>query len=488
MHLYKNKLHANKCFRIKNFLVFDNYFNYKTTEHPYVLEFFKKTTVYDLHSATFPNLVFNFHQFDALQSLRVINDKLLIDVIGKYVGKTPVQTPIVNGKPEKLIELTLEDPDGNRIGCTLWNNYCKQFTDFYDAHNNEAIYIILQMGRPRRYQGYVLVGTSYDVSKLIINGSTPEFEDFKSQFGPHDDNTTMTTFTANSVGQGSEDVFRGKGTITNISDLLEEPHDETYWLLGDIVSLDNYKEWCYLSCPTCNKKIKPGDERFRCITCDTTIPEGVLRYKVSVCVMDDSGHATFTLWDRECIDIVGKTAAALRKEVEKKTGDPTHFPEDIEALIDQRGIFKIQIKARDESSSYKGPVSYGILAMIRDISILDLYTKNESHALEMDENTNVEKSGSTRNEIEDGTASSKSKQKTVLIEDDDFVSPTQVENKDDRRAAEKGKEVDCLETPTANRTVGGIEGNDQLKRNLNDQFSANVNIKRRSIRVKQEKE
>ncbi|CAH9101944.1 unnamed protein product [Cuscuta europaea] len=173
------------------------------------------------------------------------------------------------------------------------------------------------MGRPRRYQGQVFVGKSYDVSKLIINGSTPEFEDYKAQFGPDEDNTTMTTFTTNSMGQGSEDVFRGKATITNIADLLKEPQDGTYWLLGEIVSLDNYKDWCYLSCPTCNKKIKPEDERFRCITCDTTLPEGILRYKVSVCVMDDSGHTTFTLWDRECIDIVGKTTAALRNEVEK---------------------------------------------------------------------------------------------------------------------------------------------------------------------------
>ncbi|CAH9074887.1 unnamed protein product [Cuscuta europaea] len=90
--------------------------------------------------------------------------------------------------------------------------------------------------------------------------------------------------------------------------------------------------------------------------------------------------------------------------------------------------------------------------------------------------------------MEDGTASIKSKQKVVLIEDDDFVSPTQVENKDERRVTEKGKEVDCQETPTANRTSGHIEWNDQLNRNLNDQFSANVNNKRRSICIKQEKE
>ncbi|CAH9082328.1 unnamed protein product [Cuscuta europaea] len=132
MHLYRKKLLENKCFRIKNFLVLDNYYNYKTTKHPHVLEFFKKTTMYDLHEETFPDFVFNFHQFDALQSLGVENDKFLIgkfkykllrmlfpttasiiqsfsDVIGKYVGKTPVQTPTVNGKPERLIELTLED-------------------------------------------------------------------------------------------------------------------------------------------------------------------------------------------------------------------------------------------------------------------------------------------------------------------------------------------------------------------------------------------
>ncbi|CAH9114692.1 unnamed protein product [Cuscuta epithymum] len=65
MHLYKSRLVENKCFRIKNFLVLDNYYTYKTTLHPYILEFIKKTTVFDHRSENFPNFVNNFHRHAA---------------------------------------------------------------------------------------------------------------------------------------------------------------------------------------------------------------------------------------------------------------------------------------------------------------------------------------------------------------------------------------------------------------------------------------
>ncbi|CAH9087181.1 unnamed protein product [Cuscuta europaea] len=94
--------------------------------------------------------------------------------------------------------------------------------------------------------------------------------------------------------------------------------------------------------------------------------------------MDDSGHSSFTLLDRECLDIIGKTAASLRKEVEKRTGDATHFPEDIEVIIDKRGLFKVRLKTKAEGSSYKGPMSYGVISMITDQKVLKVYESQKN--------------------------------------------------------------------------------------------------------------
>ncbi|CAH9104002.1 unnamed protein product, partial [Cuscuta epithymum] len=105
-----------------------------------------------------------------------------------------------------------------------------------------------------------------------------------------------------------------------------------------------------------------------------TLAEGVYRYKVSVCIMDNTGHGNFIIWDRECIEILGKTAASLKAEVEKKTGDASHFPEDIESLVEQRGIFKIQLrKKKAEENAYNDGISLGVVSIIRDPNVLALY-------------------------------------------------------------------------------------------------------------------
>ncbi|CAH9083594.1 unnamed protein product [Cuscuta europaea] len=123
--------------------------------------------------------------------------------------------------------------------------------------------------------------------------------------------------------------------------------------------------------------------------------------------MDESGHGSFTLWDRECLDIIGKTAATLRKEVEKRTGDPTHFLEDIEAVIDKRGLFKVQLKKREESSSYRGPISYGVISMIRDADIIKIYEDPKQNGKGLDDLSDTNKIGSTGNNFEGSSARTK---------------------------------------------------------------------------------
>ncbi|CAH9096153.1 unnamed protein product, partial [Cuscuta europaea] len=101
--------------------------------------------------------------------------------------------------------------------------------------------------------------------------------------------------------------------------------------------------------------------------------------------MDDIGHASFTLWDKECSEILGKSAARLRREVMEKTGDPNHFPEEIEAVIEKKGLFKVQVKNKPEGCSYNGTSSFGVLSMFRDPAILAMYKSNEGETMEFDE-------------------------------------------------------------------------------------------------------
>ncbi|CAH9120079.1 unnamed protein product [Cuscuta europaea] len=129
-------------------------------------------------------------------------------------------------------------------------------------------FVIFQLCMPKRYQGTLYVSSSFDVSKLIINGNSSKFVEFQSE------------------------------------------------------------------------------------------------YKVSVCILGQTDHATFILWDPECIEILGEACGGQMSEVEKKIGDPTRFAEDIESLIDQKGLFKTQLKKRAEDNTYRGTQSFGVVTLI----------------------------------------------------------------------------------------------------------------------------
>ncbi|CAH9081304.1 unnamed protein product [Cuscuta europaea] len=178
--MFVSKTKEGHVYAIKNFIVRDNYQLYKTTSHLYLLEFVTKMKVFQ-QTHDFPSFLYDFQLFDMLQAQRLLDDKLLIDVIGKVISRCAPQSHVINNKTERLMEVTLEDADGNRIGCTLWNNYIKQFNDYVDNAQNEQIFMIVQLCRPKPYKGNV-VSTSFDVTKLIINGDRIEFEDFKNLF------------------------------------------------------------------------------------------------------------------------------------------------------------------------------------------------------------------------------------------------------------------------------------------------------------------
>ncbi|CAH9085993.1 unnamed protein product, partial [Cuscuta epithymum] len=102
LRMFRSKIVENEVYAIRGFLVMDNYYTYKATNHAYLIEFYSKTIIKDINPEIVPNSVFDFQPFEVLQTLRVVDDKQLIDVIGKVVGKCTAQNLIINGRGERL--------------------------------------------------------------------------------------------------------------------------------------------------------------------------------------------------------------------------------------------------------------------------------------------------------------------------------------------------------------------------------------------------
>ncbi|CAH9082091.1 unnamed protein product [Cuscuta epithymum] len=180
--LYKPIITEHNIYAIRNFLVLDNYQTVKTTNHPYLIQFISKTQFREENRTELPMMIYDFQPFDMLHVQRVINDKYLIDIIGMVITKSLVQTHIIHGKTERVMEVTVGDPEGNRMGCVLWNKYIDQYLDFVKENEGVPIFMIFQLCRPKRFQGNLTVASSYDVSKLILNGNTAEFLEFQSEY------------------------------------------------------------------------------------------------------------------------------------------------------------------------------------------------------------------------------------------------------------------------------------------------------------------
>ncbi|XP_019200245.1 PREDICTED: uncharacterized protein LOC109193872 [Ipomoea nil] len=106
---YRDTIKEGKVFEIKNFMASTNYYVYKITEHGFMLKFNYITQVNEIHSTGFPCKMFRLKSFLALKDPDDVNDKELIDVIGRVIEIYNPVDKIVGGKATKLIDFQIED-------------------------------------------------------------------------------------------------------------------------------------------------------------------------------------------------------------------------------------------------------------------------------------------------------------------------------------------------------------------------------------------
>ncbi|XP_019164285.1 PREDICTED: uncharacterized protein LOC109160443, partial [Ipomoea nil] len=106
---YREIIQEGKVFEIKNFMASTNYYVYKITEHDFLIKFNYRTQVKEIHSNGFPFKMFCLKSFIALKDLADVNDKELIDVIGRVSVIYNLVDKIIGGKATKLIDFQIED-------------------------------------------------------------------------------------------------------------------------------------------------------------------------------------------------------------------------------------------------------------------------------------------------------------------------------------------------------------------------------------------
>lgn len=90
-------------------------------------------------------------------------------------------------------------------------------------------------------------------------------------------------------------------------------------------------------------------------------------------VVDETGGAAVVLWDRECLQLIGKSAAELMQNEKEGMHD---LPDAIHnAIMEREFLFKLPIKARPDDE-YSG--SYSVMKVTSDLTYINSYNRNNS--------------------------------------------------------------------------------------------------------------
>nr|GME05103.1 replication protein A 70 kDa DNA-binding subunit B-like [Ipomoea batatas] len=312
---------------------------YKTTQHKYMMRFNQYTTIERHRRKGFPSLLFRIKPIEELLAGKV-EEKLLIDVIGRVVEFYSPKDKVIAGFPTQLVDFLIEDSKGNRIKCTLWDEHVPAVMPFFNNHSDGHLIVLLQLCRAKTVDNEVRISSSYTATKVLFNLDCQEFADFRNSLKANC--SPLRSISVVSYGHSANNS-QSPMVVSTIRDLYERAEEGYYYVPGTIVSIESGKKWFYNSCrkPGCFKSLTLTETYYFCDTCKTNWAEGNVRYKVIVRVLDKTSDAPFVLWDKDCFELLGITAYDLKI---KYSMSKMQVPVEFEQLRNKSMVFRINLK------------------------------------------------------------------------------------------------------------------------------------------------
>ncbi|GAU45375.1 hypothetical protein TSUD_89950 [Trifolium subterraneum] len=216
-----------------------------------------------------------------------------------------------NGKINRVMDATLEDLEGNRIHCTLWDDFAAKMQQFLDNHDPSLpVIIILQLCKLKKYLGSMGISNSFYGSKLFLNAEIPEVAEYIERMNAA--NVELTQVVSQMTGPPiislADDMLQTQRMT--IEDLIEANERCYGSVLAWTCEFDTDAGWFYQACTKCASRINFVGGQLYCDKCKmprTAVP----RFKVHLQVIDDTGSITFVLFDRVVSQILGRTAQDL---------------------------------------------------------------------------------------------------------------------------------------------------------------------------------
>ncbi|PWA95093.1 hypothetical protein CTI12_AA052650 [Artemisia annua] len=292
-------LEENADFMISNFSVKRNVDGTKLTPHQYKLHFLKKTNVRHCENFTCDNdddclKLLSFHDFNNT----TFDTTYAFDVIGRLINNKDIT--VVNGKNgsnKSSLEFELQDLKGETIRCILWNDLGEKLHKYIKDNENskEPIIVLIIMAKYSTWNSVTQVSNCFFGTKVLINENIPQITDFKTRFLGTEFATSEDTkieLSTNTVFKNPEESYT-KFPVKNIDELI----------------------------------------------------------KVQIRVQDETGSASFWLFQPEICKLIGKSPGYLISKA-KKDLDNASYPEDLNIMLNKHYVLKVQVSGYNLENNY----------------------------------------------------------------------------------------------------------------------------------------
>ncbi|KAF7831934.1 replication protein A 70 kDa DNA-binding subunit-like [Senna tora] len=175
-----------------------------------------------------------------------------------------------------------------RLTITLWGTFVDQIVGFMSKHSEGPIVIAIQYCKIKDYNGSKTLSNSMYASQMFINSNIPEILEFHNCLRPEETTSPINPDIHNSgVPASPLEVAFSYLSLSTTQDLFLAGDSSLLLILVSVLQINSDRGWFYDSCS---------------------------RYKIDLMVLDHSGTANITVFDRDTFNILGITTMDLRKE------------------------------------------------------------------------------------------------------------------------------------------------------------------------------
>ncbi|KAL4337724.1 hypothetical protein AHAS_Ahas12G0138800 [Arachis hypogaea] len=114
------------------------------------------------------------------------------------------------------------------------------------------------------------------------------------------------------------------------------------------------KDWFYVLCNTCPRKVQSSKDKYWCEHCKKVEFNGAFKYVI--------------LWNSKAKAIVGKTTSKIKEASETNQG--SCYAKALNAIIENKFLFKLSVTSRNIRSVDQ---AYNVVKLRDDESLIDLY-------------------------------------------------------------------------------------------------------------------